>query len=373
MATHAPAAVAEGEKNYFVSLEMGRFLAAFLVAGFHASSSAAKVFGYFPLDDVFHGGHSGVEYFFLLSGFLIYWIHRHDFGKPRALQTFVLKRAIRILPMYWIVTALYVAVAAVAPHLGHPRNLGFLTLARNFSLTSNDSGLYLGVAWTLEREAIFYGLFAAGLLLPRIGLGFFWLWQVAIVAANLAHPQISSGPRGEVFFSLYNLGFGLGVLIAASLNAWRPNLRQAKLLFFAGVALYAAVFLCDWWYGAGLPHTQVALGDRASPLLYFTACWLIISGAVRYEMVAKVKGAKWLRLLGDSSYVLYLFHEAFISTIVRLIDPATPHAALIALLLALPIAVGAAALLHLVIEGPLLRSLRAGLLPRRPRIVPAIS
>src|SRR5689334_16306076 len=83
--------------NRIVTLEVGRGVAALLVALFHCTGMYQKYFGTTVFDYAFHGGHSGVEYFFVLSGFIIYYMHANDIGQPERFGNFAVKRAIRIL------------------------------------------------------------------------------------------------------------------------------------------------------------------------------------------------------------------------------------------------------------------------------------
>lgn len=58
-------------------------------------------------------GYFGVAIFFIISGFIIYRTSRNSFQDRKAIAEFVFKRLIRILPVYWIATALFVALS---PH-----------------------------------------------------------------------------------------------------------------------------------------------------------------------------------------------------------------------------------------------------------------
>ena len=52
--------------------------------------------------DAFRFGHAGFHLFFVLSGFLMYYIHSEDLGRPRGLLPFAYKRFSRIYPSYWV-------------------------------------------------------------------------------------------------------------------------------------------------------------------------------------------------------------------------------------------------------------------------------
>ncbi len=73
-------------------LQYGRGLAALFVCLFHYEGAmhhyadAAAWSKYF--DFIFRAGHSGVEFFFILSGFIIFHAHRRDFGQPGRLGSF---------------------------------------------------------------------------------------------------------------------------------------------------------------------------------------------------------------------------------------------------------------------------------------------
>ncbi len=60
-----------------------------------ATSHSAIAFGF---------GHAGVDFFFVLSGFIIMHAHTADIGKPERLYRYLWRRATRIYPIYWIVT-----------------------------------------------------------------------------------------------------------------------------------------------------------------------------------------------------------------------------------------------------------------------------
>jgi len=48
-------------------------------------------------------GYSGVEIFFVLSGFIMYYVHRKDIGKKGVVFDYIWKRITRIFPLFWIV------------------------------------------------------------------------------------------------------------------------------------------------------------------------------------------------------------------------------------------------------------------------------
>jgi peptidoglycan/LPS O-acetylase OafA/YrhL len=86
----------------YLSLQLCRALAALMVVCFHASGNlrrdrylgdAADV-----LERVFSFGDAGVSFFFVLSGFIVTWVHLRDFNQPGRLGNYLFTRAARIYP-----------------------------------------------------------------------------------------------------------------------------------------------------------------------------------------------------------------------------------------------------------------------------------
>ena len=78
-----------------------------------------------PSRRLFDFGHAGVEFFFVLSGFIILHIHWKDLGHPSRFSSFAGKRFLRIYPMYWLVLAAIIPVYFFSPVIR-----AFLTIAK---------------------------------------------------------------------------------------------------------------------------------------------------------------------------------------------------------------------------------------------------
>ena len=114
-------------------------------------------------------GQFGVDVFFVISGFIMWTVSR-DEASPAG---FLLRRIVRIAPLYWLATlaaALVTTEGGVTLGLGAPA--GDLAKALFFipaySARSPDVvEPILSVGWTLNLEMAFYALFAASLAAPR--------------------------------------------------------------------------------------------------------------------------------------------------------------------------------------------------------------
>ena len=142
MNTAAPLqpAVGHGPRKVFTSLQAGRALAALLVVLFHLGLIVADA-KYFEVPWVatpFRWGDAGVEFFFVLSGFIIASAHAADISRPARLIPYLQRRMIRIYPPYWIIFALVsvMALSLAATRATLPTDLG--TLAEAWFLLPQD-------------------------------------------------------------------------------------------------------------------------------------------------------------------------------------------------------------------------------------------
>ncbi|HEX9512220.1 MAG TPA: acyltransferase [Puia sp.] len=112
-------------------------------------------------------GWTGVDLFFVLSGYLIagQLFSRIAQGKCLAMGEFYFKRAFRILPAYLVILTLYFCLPAFREREALPPLWKFLTFTQNFGLDLRQQGTF-SHAWSLCIEEQFY------LLLPLIMLTF---------------------------------------------------------------------------------------------------------------------------------------------------------------------------------------------------------
>ena len=140
MNTAAPLqpAAALGSRKLFTSLQAGRALAALAVVLFHLGGivADAKYFNVPWVAAPFRFGDAGVEFFFVLSGFIIASAHAADISRPARLIPYLQRRMIRIYPPYWIIFAIVcvMALPLAATRATLPTDPGTLTrAARDFA------------------------------------------------------------------------------------------------------------------------------------------------------------------------------------------------------------------------------------------------
>ena len=103
------------------SLEIGRGLAALAVVMFHANAGSRLVGG--PDLHWMRALEHGVDFFFVLSGFIIFAAHADDIGKRGQILPYLLKRGIRLFPLLWLVVIGYAALRILAGDTVDPMTL----------------------------------------------------------------------------------------------------------------------------------------------------------------------------------------------------------------------------------------------------------
>jgi peptidoglycan/LPS O-acetylase OafA/YrhL len=158
--------------HQFAGLDHLRTLAITLVILYHYRSFQHPAW----MDDSLHFGWSGVDLFFVLSGFLItnQLLARIKAGKGVGFANFYLKRFFRIIPPYLTILLIYIFIPAFHERESLPPLWKMFTFTQNFGMDISRLGTF-SHAWSLCVEEQFY------LLLP-LALAFFLAtgsWQKA--------------------------------------------------------------------------------------------------------------------------------------------------------------------------------------------------
>lgn len=359
--------------NRFVSLEIGRGVAALLVVLYHFGSICDKYIGATPsLSSPFRGGHAGVEYFFTLSGFIIYYNHVGDIGKREKFVTFFKKRFIRIIPMYWLVISLMTLAFIINPRWGVEKNLSFINVVMDYLLLPREGPILLPPAWTLEREFLFYAIFSISMLLPKLGIPTFYLWQLLIAAVSLFTIVSNIRPEGLIWFlfGVHNLGFMVGALCAwMILNQERPSKSMLMLILLIGAAGVFGIMLIEWSMDLDFDAVQNPSVEIGRSFLYVVSFGLIVYSCAASESNSRWRYEKYMLLFGASSYLIYIIHEPFASFFLKLTssDLLRRHVGSNGFyILTIILVVGAAVFLHVWLERPVTQYLRKTLIRSYP-------
>ncbi len=326
-----------------------RGLAACIVVLSHAASHVDKAFGAAWLETVFHPGHAGVDLFFVISGFIILFVHGKDIGRPRRVAHYLSRRFSRVYPLYWTALAITVAIMVAGSH-AMPE---FRRMVFSIFLMPAPGGQVLGVAWTLECELVFYAVFAVLVLNRSFGRATMAVWLAWIALTGAGYHLLRAPPALN---GMYCLEFFFGMAVA-QLTRLGP-IPQPRLVAATGLALFAAAM---WLDGAGI------LKGLADPgrLAYGGSAAVLMAGVVAAERGGHLVVPRWLQAIGSASYSIYLFQFVFIGIVWQawlragLAQRLPPVACFTVLALA---ALAGGMLTARMVEQPLLRLLRG----RRP-------
>jgi peptidoglycan/LPS O-acetylase OafA/YrhL len=242
----------------------------------------------------------GVEFFFVLSGFVMGLMHGGEIGPGGRPLAFFWRRACRIYPIYLIVLASQVWRYSGSPMVSLENVLAWASL-----LPIRADNLVV-VAWTLRQEVVFYVLFAL-CLLPRVGAFVLGGWVVSTLLCWFGGISVTApGWIGIALghaVSAFNFEFFAGLLAAFLFRRAPRAHRAAALMIFAGAVLVTWRMWSDGWGAYGPPASRLAYGLGYGAILL--GCSLLErGGAVAFRSwpgrVAVAAGA--------ISYPLYLCH-----------------------------------------------------------------
>ena len=283
------------------SLQAGRGLAALSVVLLHSGERADDAAGTGPelLSAVLSWGYLGVDFFFVLSGFIILYSHLHDPRSSAALFSYAKKRLVRIYVPYLPVSIGMIALFAAFPN----PELDFSWLTSLTLLPAPDPPI-LAVAWTLVHEMVFYTIFALFYLTRRFAV-LIAIWVLAILAASIAGGaeefglQEHSAAVARVILAPLNLEFVAGMLAALLVST--TERRMWPVFLPLGLAGCVAFFL---W-----PDTH--------RVFFGTALAFVVVGAVDLERRGNIRTPELLVYLGAASYSVYLVHNPVVAVVAR--------------------------------------------------------
>ena len=260
-------------------------------------------------------GYSGVDLFFLISGFIMIYVTYHRGRSLGDVTGFLYRRAVRIYPLWWVFASImgvyFFAAYGLwgAPDLKGASTPNLSYFIRSLFLIPQDSFPVFRLGWTLIHEIQFYLIFAVILFFPRkflIPSLFIW---AGMVVTGFALGLTQMNGTFSILFSLLSLEFIVGAIIAWALLKGR--IFAPKAVFWSGVFLSVAAFI----FYTDKSSDLTRWGRVAVYTVPFAA---LIYGAAAQDMQGKLRCPKWLVALGDWSYSLYLCHYLVMVGVVRI-------------------------------------------------------
>lgn len=246
-------------------------------------------------------GVTGVDLFFLISGFVMAHVALDGERGREGAARFFFNRAARIYPVYWAVTlALVVLYAGKQALFGEATP--FANPAATFLLLPDKAFPLVPVAWTLVHEMYFYAVFTVFVLARGLGaVPFLAVWGAIVAAGNVAG-IVEANPWTRIVFSPLTFEFIAGALIAIAMRNGAARFAAPALAAGAAAIAGLSILFASTLYPG-------AVADFSQRVLIFGPPFaLILYGAAALEMKSGNRAPKWLTAAGDASYALYLVH-----------------------------------------------------------------
>ena len=351
-------------RKKLVLIQFSRALVPLMVMLFHAAESMKayfdydiSIFTYLPIS-------GGVNYFFALSGFMMYYIYRRSFGKPGQAKSFLLNRFIRIYPLYWILTCLFLIVLFSFPGQFWEVDINIETVITSFLLLPNSSEAepLLLVAWSLVHTVFFYFVFSLFFLFKRnVSVPILAAWAVLSVVFYQGYIWIDHYLI-RFFFNFYNVIFLAGVLCGYVVTHFKWNVKWSVALVAIGLLGFPFTWL-------NYLHPFVDLNfDLGTGL----ASALLILGLASIDLQKDVKIPNFFHYLGNAAFSIYLSHNLILDVSVDLYSRSSVLYYMVGggmtTILVMILMTGVGCAVHSFIEEPLIAVLKKRFLKKKPAI-----
>lgn len=354
-----------------IGVQYLRAIAALMVAYYHALDQIPQNLPYlnrYLLGEAHLA--NGVDLFFVISGFIMLVSSRRI--RP---GEFLVRRVIRIVPLYWVLTAMLAVLLLWHPELFRASTMGAGYFAKSllfipYANPAQNGQMFplLVPGWSLNFEMFFYAVFTCVLFAPlnrRVALT--GIIFTVLVALGFFIRDIPYGAEIRFFtdFRLFEFLFGMAIAQVYIAGRLRIPSSVAWVLIAAGFLTLLA----------GLPLLQLPLGSLQQIILEnaLPAAGVVL-GTVAIEQNGMLPKAAFLAYLGDASYSTYLSHVFSLGaarklwTMGGLARNSAPSAfAFVAF--ALTLVVIGSILVYRFLEQPMLRSLQRRI---RRRAAPAV-
>ncbi|WP_144107891.1 acyltransferase family protein [Paraburkholderia sp. BCC1886] len=277
------------------SVQLLRAIAAILVVICHATHKQGQLSG---MGGSWEFGGSGVDLFFIISGFIMCHVTMH---RNISVYEFLKARVLRIIPLYWLLSLVALAVYCVAPSLVNSSG-GTTSVLDSFILFPTGDKFLIQTGWTLTYEFSFYLVFAAS-------LSFAWRRRLPFICATLFAIVLGgflfepSNPTLKFLTSPLLLEFAMGIGAYLYVCAVSDASRLNVLLILIGAAALT--------YVAWVNLTEYR------QLVYGVPFMLIFAGTVNAERAVRRLCAGFagrvVTAIGAASYSLYLSHPFALS------------------------------------------------------------
>jgi peptidoglycan/LPS O-acetylase OafA/YrhL len=315
-------------KVYFPNLDGLRtlaFLAVFLAHSFWTEFEYIKSDPLYKLIHQYaHLGVLGVNFFFILSGFLITYLLLQECSLNNRIdiKAFYIRRVLRIWPLYFVVVFIgFIVVPFVQSLLGQPTPeqasiLHYLLFLSNFD--QNPTSAVLGVLWSIAVEEQFYILWPIVFIVVKKDcykfIFPFFIILSLLIKVVLGNPFITTNP----FVCMSDMAVG-GWAAYLAFNNHKVieivrSLNRYTIITFYLLGSLSIVFIRDLRSISSLLN----IFDRLILSIFFV--FILIEQSFSVNSLFKASKLKFISKLGAYTYSLYMLHFVCIYIINKALD-----------------------------------------------------
>ena len=258
-------------------------------------------------------GAMGVDIFFLISGFIMTITTQNNDGSLITTATFLIKRFLRVWPIYAILTIAAVFLLRPSGFLNYPA--GQIALIKSLLFLPVDPstppyfGLAYGLGWTLNFEMYFYAVLGLSLLAKnyRWEVFYSWIFITIIVIPLITSGMVSLSVKHDYHLSLTYINQitnPIILLFVAGVIVGKLYLSEFEIKNKVNARLLSAltVIVALAWTYSGIPNFHGILGWGLPITIAFLTI-AISSKTLSFNPPA------WTIWIGEISYSLYLSHR----------------------------------------------------------------
>jgi len=293
---------------------------------------------------VWEFGTIGVDIFFVISGFVMVISSRNLVGTDDGWKKFIIKRSVRIIPMYWLALTLKLIILILTTGLVLHANLDWWYILKSYFFipSENINGEikpFLGVGWTLIFEMFFYVIFMMALFFRKNIYIFVGYGLILLVFASLSTIREPDHSSAWYFMDTVVLEFYFG-MIFGYLTLKEKRLPTSLSIFAFATSL---IYVLTSTNTLQLPMI-IENGVPAAVIV-----WSIIS----LEVHLQKRIPTTVMFFGSASYALYLFHPLISPLAPELLKRVSVGSTSASVILSLAIAMSIAGIVYRYIEIPL--------------------
>lgn len=307
------------EKFYFVNLDALRFIAALSVVVFHYFSflQGQELLPKWleTIDFIFKRGHLGVHFFFVLSGFLIFFLFFQEIQRTGKFHpwNFLVRRTLRIWPLFFFVIGCSFLLVHRFPIYGPTQHeaIYFAFFLSNFNELKNgltDAYTLLTVPWSVSIEEQFYLSFALLVIFWKKVVKYLPILLLFLLCFSLVFQGINYFDDRVRYYHTFS---ALGYLAIGGLLAWGYFYHKKKINRYLPDNFILRKFVLVLFFVLILLKNKILHhGAWITLELLYIGCifaWVILYQIqVEWRIPKKIK--HYIDYFGRISYGIYMYH-----------------------------------------------------------------